>query len=256
MNVKKNKTRVIDTRSASKNNTLVDLLREKGYDAVSLPMIRTKTIHPGTSDEMAMKNMHQFDHLVFTSPRGAASFMEIVQKNKLEDPFREGLKVSVIGNGTARACRELEIPVFAINPGKTSEDFAPFLKQKVIKKDERVLLALGTKAPDGLKNELSVFADARRINVYQTEGIHYDDKDLLEALEGRSKNVLVFSSPSAFQHLKSYKIGKIMIEKAKIAAFGPITAKSIENDETKVDLVASKPDSVIFANEIDLYLKK
>lgn len=101
--------RFLVTRPGGRGKELSDRLRELGAEAVELPTIVVRGIHPNPILREEISRLSEYRFLVFTSPAGVEEFMrELLDMG--EDVRRlGGIAVAAIGSGTAGALHRFGI---------------------------------------------------------------------------------------------------------------------------------------------------
>ena len=214
-------------------------------------MIRTETAAWNGELQEILSKPETFDLLIFTSRNGVRSFFELLQRQGQTLPA--GVKTAVIGRGTAQELALRHGKADYLQPGNTSRDFAGYLKSKVLKGGEKILLALGNLAPAFLQNELASVASVRRINVYRTlPEENYDKTVLQKALTGQY-GLLVFSSPSGFSHFYEICQKNRATCPLRIVSIGPVTTQAIRKQTRAQVFTATVPGTEGLLKEIKKY---
>ena len=242
---------VISMQPAERASKLRKALEDSDVHFFNMPMIRTESMVLNTEIETAFERLKNIDLLVFTSRNGVKSFFELLQQVGLKLP--EKMKTAVIGKGTASVLEQSFRKADYIQPGRTSRDFAVYLKEKVLKGGEKILLALGNLAPDFLQNELSPRASVQRINVYRTLPVKEYDVDLMQKIRDDQYGLLVLSSPSAFANFYTNYQKKKTNARLRIVSIGKTTAQAILNTTQAMVMTAKEPGTDGLLYEIKQY---
>jgi len=242
---------VISTQPAERAAELQKALEGSGLEFFNVPMIRTETVILQPETRKIIEQTERFDLLIFTSRNGVKAFFELLTLTG--KTFPKKVKTAVIGKGTARELEHVFGPADFIQPGNTSRDFAVYLKNKVLKGGEKILLAMGNLAPDFLQKELSAVASVQRINVYKTFPIETYNRSVIQKVLENRYGLLVFSSPSAFNRF--YEIYQKEKSKAplRIVTIGQATTGVVLNTTQAFILTAKKPGTEGLLNEIKKY---
>ena len=243
---------IITTQQADSAHQLIKLLSEKGARALHIPMIRTHILQLKSKEIEILKNLNEFDLLVFTSKSGVRGFFENLHTLQEGSHIPKKLQIAAIGQGTADEVAMRGHRVTYMNPGKDVGDLAAFINEEVLKGGERVLLSLGNLASAFLEKELAKTAYVTRIDVYRTDPIipqNYHDQNLVNCQQA---DICIFSSPSGFQtYLKYYNLDVI----PKFAAIGNTTADCIMSEGYNVEVVAPYPSATAMVEALEEYFR-
>ena len=229
---------IITTQPEDQAQKLSAFLSGNNLLLLAMPLIKTKTVALNQEIQHTLKNIEQFNIIIFTSKRGVDAFFSLVDKMNIEKYKLNKIKYAAIGKTTAAEVLKAGFPVDFLNKGTNSEDFAAYLIYEVIQPDDKILLPLGNLAPVFLQNELSKHAKTKRIDVYKTLKIKNPDREILKLIEQDNYNALIFTSPSAFENfieITNYQAGE---KHLKIISIGKTTTRFIENKGFNVDYTA------------------
>ncbi len=245
-----NKT-VISTQPAEQAVKLQALLQNTGNILFySMPLIETKTLKSNPDNEQVLKTIRSFSRIVFTSKRGVSSFFQLTEQLNINEDDLAKLQFAAIGTATAGEILKYGYQVHYINQGNTSKEFAAYLIDDVIKANEKILLPQGNLAPGFLLDKLSEKAKCTRINVYETIKIKNPDREILNLIEKDNYDLLIFTSPSAFENfleITNYQADKKVL---KILSIGQTTTNFIENKGFKVQITAKTSNIKGLSDEI------
>ncbi|MBE0650692.1 MAG: uroporphyrinogen-III synthase [Bacteroidales bacterium] len=243
---------VISTQPFEQAEKLKKALEGSDISFFNLPMIRTEALPLSGEITDAIQNLRLFSLVIFTSKNGVINFWEALEQLKITFPAT--LKTAVIGNGTAKTLEKYHGNPGFVNEGKTSTDFAAYLKSEVISKSDKILLVQGNLAPDFLFNELSEIAAVKRIDVYQTVAEETCDDNILKEIRDNRYGLLIFSSPSGFSNFyKFYKRGEEEKFPLRILSIGNTTTEAISGICKTEIITAERPDTQGLKNEILRY---
>ncbi len=242
---------VISMQPAERASKLRKALESSDVRFYNMPMIRTETVELNAEIQTAFEQLRNFDLLVFTSRNGVKAFFKLLRQVGQELP--EKMKTAAIGKGTASTLEQSYRKADYIQPGRTSRDFAVYLKNQVLKGGEKILLVLGNLAPDFLQNELSPQASVQRIDVYRTIPVQEYDVDLMQNIWDDQYGLLVLSSPSAFTNFYDNYQKKKTNARLRIASIGETTTRAILTTTRAFVLTAKEPGTEGLLNEIKKY---
>ena len=250
-----NKT-IITTQPITQAQKLLKLLQSNNLLFYSMPLIYTQTIKSNPETEKVLKNIKLFTKIIFTSKRGVASFFELVKEFNPDKSDLEQIEYAAIGTSTAAEILKNGLQVNYINRGNTSKEFAEYLLAEVINPNEKLLLPFGNLAPEFLQAKLSKQADCTRINVYETIKIKNPDKEILNIIDKEDYDLLIFTSPSAFENFIEITNYKPNDKQLKILSIGQTTTDFIEKKGFKVQITAKKSTIEGLADEIKIFFNK
>ncbi len=243
---------VISTQPFEQAQKLKSALEGSGISFFNLPMIRTEALPLSDEIKEVIRDLNRFTLVIFTSKNGVIHFWNALEQLKIA--FPSGLNTAVIGGGTARALQKYHGDPDFVNEGKTSTDFAGYLKSEVIRESDNLLLVQGNLAPDFLFNELNDIAAVQRIDVYQTVAEERCDENILKEIQNNRYGLLVFSSPSGFSNFYHfYHRGAKDHFPLRILSIGNTTTEAISGFCRAEIITAQKPDTQGLKNEILRY---
>ena len=204
---------------------LTSLLQNHGATVFSCPMIE---ICPLPFDF----NDNDFDWIVFTSKNAVKVFLNY---------HKTTAKIAVLGTATA------ENADFT-GSGQSGEIFAKELMQN-ISPCSRLLLVLGSLAPDTLQEKLSATFSVTRVNAYETKIPYQTDRNILKMIKDDLYDLIIATSPSAVNNLKNL----LPDVKFRFASIGATTSSAIRNLQTEPVVTAKNPGHLELAQTIIQY---
>jgi uroporphyrinogen-III synthase len=226
------------------------VLIEDKFVLFNFPMIEIKYLPPDEHLKQALKQIQDYNWLIFTSKRGIRGFFNLVTESGIQADKIKFPKIACIGEATEDELEKFGYQTSYTNPGNTSQEFGNHLLNGVINSEDKVLLALGERADNELTEILDKHSSAERINVYKTIDVDLVDESLFELISRNEYGLIVFTSPSAF--LNFIKLGNYnpVSDQFRIASIGERTSREIENSGFKVLLTAKKAGMGGLAKEI------
>ena len=149
-----NGKRIVITRPKDLCSSFSEKIRELGGEAIEFPCIKTKAIN----DLNIVKDIREYNWLVFTSAFGVKAFFEALKSENLDVRILYNIKIAVIGSGTSSEFEEMGIKVDLMPENYNVKALAKELVTQV-KKDEKVLLF---RAKEG-SNEINKIFDENNI---------------------------------------------------------------------------------------------
>jgi len=181
---------IICTYPSEDQNYFSQMICATGARVLSFPMIDIS--------HLPFRPKHPpgyYSWLVFTSKNGVRAFYD-------HDNARERWKIAALGKSTAHELERRGISVHFSGSGKSAEYFAEELLD-FLPAGQTILLALGTLAPETLREKLVLEHSVERVNVYRTGKPHKVDREILQRIENDQYDLIIISSPSAIRNLWS-----------------------------------------------------
>jgi len=228
---------IISTQIPNQFLKLESLLKNN-FRLMNMPMIRIEDIEPNPEILDTIKKVNEFNWIIFTSMRGIQGFFKLLNLAGLNPNDIKNPKFSCIGKATNEELKKYGFNSSYINPDNTSKEFSTRLIESVIENNDKVLLPLGEKADTYLTESLQKVCYAKRINVYKTIDIEQIDNSILSLIEKDEYEMMIFTSPSAFDNF--VKLTKFTTESKnlKIATIGKRTSEAVLQKGFKVMLEA------------------
>lgn len=233
---------VVVTRPLEQADSFTHLLRERGAEAFSFPVIQTVPPDDWTLLDQAMEQLADYYGVIFTSVNGVKFFMD--RLNQKEKDIRElkGVRLYAIGPKTAQAVKDLGIRVDAIPEEFVAESLIEKLGEEQIK-GKRFLLPRAAVARETLPKHLrSMGAYVDVAPAYQTLPPATDTKTLAQKLKNGEIDVISFTASSTVRNFMDL-LGEDLkphLNKTTIACIGPITANTAKDLGLKVDIVPAQ----------------
>jgi uroporphyrinogen III methyltransferase / synthase len=248
--------KIVVTRTREQAFELTDHLKSLGAATALLPTIEIAPPKTNESIIEVIRNLADYDIIVFTSPNGARTFFECLDEENLDSRSLGGLDVAVMGAGTARALQAFGI-LADIMPDKY---IAEVLAEELIKcgvSGKKILLFRAEGARKVLP-ELLVEAGAVVNDVVAYRAICPDTKkdEIEEALDGA--DLITFTSGSTAKNFKMLmeKSGITQGDDFKlptVASIGPITTEVAEEAGIEVAIEAREHSIAGLVGEIMEY---
>lgn len=232
--------RIIVTRSRTQAADFLRQIEELGGIGIPCPVI--KTIYPSHQEEMdrALRNLSQYDWVIFTSVNGVHFFLQ--RGEELGIDVKQDLqgKVAVVGTKTAAALHRENIDVEHIPQKFTAEDLLDSLGKEMVP-GQKVLLPQANIArkilSEGLRKLEVVVDDVVAYETVPDESCADEVRDLLQKGE---VDFITFTSSSTIRNFLRLLEGvdwRKLLENVTIAVIGPIAAGTAKDLGLHVDLV-------------------
>lgn len=243
------KKRVLSTQMPDQFSKLENLIGEN-VELINIPMIRIEPMEVNEELLDTIKSSIYYTWIVFTSMRGVEHYFKLLDEAGIDKSSLSKIKFASIGESTDNELKKHGIKSDYINPGSTSKEFASYLVNEVLTANDQVLLPLGNLAGSVLPEKLHEHCPTRRVDVYQTIGITKVPWDIVKMIDKDDYDLLVFTSPSAFENFVGIMGFHPIMKTLKIASIGARTNEQIEEEGFKPSLTASKPKIEVLAKEI------
>jgi len=227
--------KILVTRTRQQASKLTEKLESHGAEVLEFPTIK---ISPPTDNfqslDAAIKNLSDFDWIIFTSANGVEKFFDRLKFFKLDARIFYKAKVAAIGKATAEKLADCGIIADLVPAEFRAEGLIAALKDKVA--GQKILLARAEVARNILPLELENFgAEVTIANAYKTESTDADFSKFAD----KQIDLVTFTSSSTVENFVT-AIGEDFLHKVKTAAIGPVTAQSLKKFGVEADIVAKE----------------
>ncbi len=234
---------------------LKELIGNK-IELINIPMIKIEPVELTEELSEALKLSYGYNWIIFTSMKGVQHFFSLYEEAGEDKNMLKSVKFACIGESTSNELKKYGFKAAYINQGKTSKDFAEHLIIEVLSPTDTVLFPLGNLAKTYLPERVANHCTASVMVVYNTTGLKSVNWETLKILDKEDYDLLVFTSPSAFENYVGITGSHPAINNLKIASIGETTNEAIEEEGFKPLLTASKPKLETLAKEILEFLEK
>jgi uroporphyrinogen III methyltransferase/synthase len=223
--------RMVILRPAGQSEELAGPLTSLGAQVVRFPVIRLE--RPDRCPELsaAIKDLQHFDWLLFSSPNGVRSFFASLQASGKDARALNGLRIGVVGPGTADElrCHGLEADLV---PGRSvAEHFAAELIERGGVEGRRILLPQARDARPVLAQRLTeAGAEVVAVEAYRMVHTGQDGSWLKDEMVGGSIDGVLFTSSSTVTGL----LRSLGLENfsewpsaCRLISIGPVTSETI-----------------------------
>jgi uroporphyrinogen III methyltransferase / synthase len=226
--------RIVVTRSREQAPELVEMLEERGADAIQAPTIRIAPPEDVGALDRACADAAAYDWIVFTSANAVDYFMQRVLANgDIRD--LKGVRLCAIGPSTAQRISRYGIRVDLTPDEARSEAVIDALKAAGDLKRARVLLPRADIAREVLADQLrDAGADVSEVAAYRTmlAGSERDaDQDIYRMLLDRQIDAVTFTSASTvknFAKIFGEEQAADLLRTTVVASIGPVTAEAAQ----------------------------
>lgn len=237
---------VSQSRPADENSPYYELARKYGIKVDFRPFIHVEGL---SYKEFRKQKVNILDHtaIIFTSRNAIDHFFRICNEGRIEVPA--DMKYFCISEQTANYLQKyIVIRKRKIFSGtKTAAELIELIRKH---KNEKFLYPCS----DVRKNDIPEFADTEDLHFTEATMYQTVSSDLSD-LEDVYYDIIAFFSPSGikslFENFPDFKQNK-----TRIAAFGPTTAKAVEEAGLFLDIQAPLPNAPSMTGALELYIRK
>ena len=231
--------RIVVTRSREQAGSFSRELRALGADVFEMPTIRI--LPPGDLMEFGelVRDAHTYDWLIFTSPNGVSAFFEMFFKLYTDAREIGGVRIAVIGPGTAARLREFHLN-FDLQPEQSiAEGLIKAFTKEYSVENLKLLIVHGEKARDLLPKELmKMGAIVDQAIAYRT--VPETKAPGIERFREEGADLITFTSSSTVENFVAMNLP--MPETLRTASIGPATSKTMRELGLRVDIEARQHD--------------
>jgi uroporphyrinogen III methyltransferase/synthase len=233
--------RVLVTRSRVQASALSEMLAEEGAEPVEVAAIEFSPVDDYSRLDDAIRSLHSYDWVVFTSVNGVEAFFDRLRSMKRDSRAFGRAKVGAIGPATAAALSQHGIEADFMPPQYMSESLVQHMDRLEIK-GARVLLPRADIARDELGEGLArLGAQVEPLTVYRTIMPDESREKALGLLKGGDVDLVTFTSSSTVLNLLKLLDGDgSLFGEVQVACIGPITARTAREAGLRVDIVAQE----------------
>ena len=229
--------RIALTQALGGNSELRRGLHTANATIVDLPLIRIA--HPDKTPKLdeALRTLHTFDWITFTSVNGVRGVWRRLTALGFDARRFAGCRIAAVGPGTARELQQRGIAPDLVPQRHAADGLVASLGPHV--HGARVLYPQGSHALPTLRRGLEA-AGAEVVGdvVYHTEANTPTEEQLARFRQG--VEAILFASPSAVQQHAALGLP---LKDMVVACIGPTTAQVAEELGFPVDLVPTRPGS-------------
>ncbi len=226
--------RIVVTRSREQAAELVELLEERGAEAIQSPTIRIAPPEDAAALDRACEEAGAYNWIVFTSANAVDSFM---QRLLAISDVRElkGVRLCAIGPSTAQRLNRYGLRVDLTPDEARSEAVIEALKGTGSLEGVRFLLPRADIAREILADQLrDAGADVTEVVAYRTllaGGERDGDQDIYRMLLDRQIDAVTFTSASTvknFAKIFGEEQAADLLNATVVASIGPVTAEAAQ----------------------------
>ncbi len=228
--------RIVVTRARKQASDILRKLSDMGAECLEYPAIRIEAVKDATLLDAAIKSVHSYDWLVFTSVNGVEIFFSRLQALGKDTRALGHIQTAAIGPATAEKMNSFGLNADIIPESFRAESVVDAFKDKDVA-GKRILLPRAAGARPVLPVELSAMgATVEEIIAYHAVPDSTNTGGLIAALREKTIDMVTFTSSSTVTNFKDLLPADefdALMSGVTIAAIGPITAQTaVENGFT------------------------
>jgi uroporphyrinogen III methyltransferase/synthase len=226
--------RIVVTRSREQAGELVEMLEERGAEAIQAPTIRIAPAEDLPALDRACADAGAYDWIVFTSANAVDYVMQRVLANGDVRDLK-GVRICAIGPSTAQRISRYGLRVDLTPDEAKSEAVIDALRAAGSIKGQRFLLPRADIAREVLADQLrDAGGDVSEVSAYRTllAGSERDaDQDIYRMLLERQIDAVTFTSASTvknFAQIFGEEQAADLLRTTVVASIGPVTAEAAQ----------------------------
>jgi len=233
---------ILVTRARNQAKEFAEQLELAGATVVYFPTIEIAPPESWADCDNAIRNLHTYDLIVFTSVNAVESFFARALRVDGESlsTIRQK-RVFAVGEKTRRALESHGCEIETLPEKATSEDLGHLLQQNELR-GKRVLLPrgnLGTRILPKLLRQSQAIVD--EVIVYRTQKPKVKGVESIEhMLTNQAIDVVTFFSPSSIQNFAEL-IPLACLDGVTVAVNGEVSATSARAAGIKVEVIPPNP---------------
>jgi uroporphyrinogen III methyltransferase/synthase len=235
--------RIMITRARPQAAALAHKLQALGAEVVEFPTIEMQPPEDYAALDAAIKNLHCYDWLIFTSVNGVEQFL--ARARDLDEAVTESksMRFAAIGPETAKRLKAAGIRNCLVPKRYQAEGILEILTPESMR-DKKVLIPRAAKARDILPDTLRQWgAEVNVVEAYRTVAPAEGVSELKGLVSAHKVDVITFTSSSTvanFARLLEAQYLKEALSGVAVACIGEITKKTVEDLGGQADIVAAE----------------
>ncbi len=219
------------TREKEASSEFAELLASCGAMIIEFPTIEIKPVRNTKEQELSVRNLEDYDFLVFTSVNGVSNYFEVLALEGKDSRELKGKKIIAIGEKTSEELLRYNLRADYVPKVYTAEGIIS-LAEKLNLNGKKILIPRALVARELLPDTLRAMgAEVEVLCVYETLVPDYAKQklDLIKMkFSGAEIDLVTFTSSSTVTNFFSL-LGKDpeLFSKTGFACIGPVTAATL-----------------------------
>ncbi len=234
--------KIIVTRTREQASQLIAGLEENGADCLECPTIEIKPVDSYEILDAELERLNEYHWILFSSLNGVTHFFNRLFSRGMDARDLKGPQIAVVGKSTADLLHNYGLNADLIPSVFTSEGLAESLLDLGVE-GRNILIPRAEKGREILPETLrGAGAQVTIAPVYKNSPPAGRKEELRDELEAGVIDMVTFTSSSTVRNFLTMvdaeneeELRKLLAE-VKIAAIGPITAKTVTDNGLKVDV--------------------
>jgi len=223
--------RIVVTRARKAAWQLRGQLERLGAEVIELPTIRFEPPADAAPLDEALRNLSQFDWVVFTSANAVEWLFAALERSGLDSRALSAVKICAIGPGTAARLRQFGLRSDAQPPRYLTAAVVETLAARGNLAGLKILCPRSDVAPPHLVKALAARgAEVHQAVAYRTVRDNTGAGELLELLRADRIDWITFTSASTVTNFFSMIASEnLRARRVKLASIGPVTSEAIRS---------------------------
>ena len=233
--------RIVVTRARLQASRVARQLEDLGAEVIELPAIRIEPPADTAPLDAAAADVSSCDWVIFTSANGVDAFFDALQRAGLDSRALGGVRICVIGPGTAERLGRFGLKPDAQPQSYKSADISRTLAGIEDLGGKKILCPRADIAPKDLIVDLqSLGADVTDLAAYRTVGETPEPELLDELFAGGGPDWITFTSSSTVTNfVNAVGLDRLRGSAASLASIGPTTSATMRGLGLEVDVEAA-----------------
>ena len=222
---------IMVTREKGASSEFAELLTSCGAMTIEFPTIEIKPVRDTKEQQLSVKNLEDYDFLVFTSINGVSHYFDVLESHGKDSRDLKGKKVVSIGEKTSEEVLKYNLTPDYMPAVYTAEGIIS-LAEKLDLAGKKILIPRALVAREILPETLRAMgATVEILCVYETLVPNYSKQELdgiKEKFSDAKIDLVTFTSSSTVTNFFSL-LGKDpeLFSKTEFACIGPVTAATL-----------------------------
>lgn len=230
--------RFLVTRTQAQAQDFVALLEEQGAEAVCVPTIEIVPPSSWKSLDLAMRDLDDFDIVIFTSVNGVDAFFERLLENNQYYGVLTDITVAAVGPKTAEALKRNSIKPDLVPDDHRAEGLVEIIQQQGVAGKKILYPRAEVVRPLLVDSLTSAGAEVVAPISYRTIKPEENADQIRKLLLKGELDAICFSSSSTFKNLISMlgEDSRQLLGRTQVFSIGPQTSETIVQLGYRVDL--------------------